>query len=261
MDIKNKIIVVTGAGSGIGKALAICFAKQGAKRVICSDIDAIKSKETADLIDGVSIEADVSKEADLINLIAQSEAEIGSIDLFCSNAGILHQAGLGASDQDWQRAWETNVMSHIWVARHLVPRMIARGGGYLLQTASAAGLLNQIGSAPYGVSKHAAIGFAEWLAFTYGDQGIKLSVLCPQAVQTDMIAGLDGHAASLDGILSPHVVAQACLQGLKDERFLILPHPEVLTYMRNKASDYDRWIGGMRKLNRANDNSNPPKVK
>ena len=261
MDIKNKIIVVTGAGSGIGKALAICFAKQGAKRVICSDIDAFKSKETADLIDGVSIEADVSKEADLINLIAQSEAEIGSIDLFCSNAGILHQAGLGASDQDWQRAWETNVMSHIWVARHLVPRMIARGGGYLLQTASAAGLLNQIGSAPYGVSKHAAIGFAEWLAFTYGDQGIKLSVLCPQAVQTDMIAGMDGHAASLDGILSPNVVAQACLQGLKDERFLILPHPEVLTYMRNKASDYDRWIGGMRKLNRANDNSNTPKGK
>ena len=261
MDIKNKIIVITGAGAGIGKALAICIAKQGAKRVICSDIDAIKSKETADLIDGVSIEADVSKEADLINLIAQSEAEIGSIDLFCSNAGILHQAGLGASDQDWQRVWETNVMSHIWVARHLVPRMIARGGGYLLQTASAAGLLNQIGSAPYGVSKHAEIGFAEWLAFTYGDQGIKLSVLCPQAVQTDMIAGLDGHAASLDGILSPHVVAQACLKGLKDERFLILPHPAVLTYMRNKASDYDRWIGGMRKLNRANDNSNTPKGK
>ena len=261
MDIKNKIIVVTGAGAGIGKALAICFAKQGAKRVICSDIDAIKSKETADLIDGVSIEADVSKEADLINLIAQSEAEIGSIDLFCSNAGILNQAGLDASDQDWQRVWETNVMSHIWVARHLVPRMIARGGGYLLQTASAAGLLNQIGSAPYGVSKHAAIGFAEWLAFTYGDQGIKLSVLCPQAVQTDMITGLDSHAASLDGILKPSDVAQACLQGLKDERFLILPHPEVLTYMRNKTSDYDRWIGGMRKLNRANTNSKSPEAK
>ncbi|HCC95879.1 MAG TPA: short-chain dehydrogenase, partial [Rhodobacteraceae bacterium] len=181
--------------------------------------------------------------------------------LFCSNAGILNHAGLDASDQDWQRVWETNVMSHIWVARHLVPRMIARGGGYLLQTASAAGLLNQIGSAPYGVSKHAAIGFAEWLAFTYGDQGIKLSVLCPQAVQTDMITGLDSHAASLDGILKPSDVAQACLQGLKDERFLILPHPEVLTYMRNKTSDYDRWIGGMRKLNRANTNSKSPEAK
>ncbi len=261
MDIKNKIIVVTDASLGIGKALAICFAKQKAKTVICNDIDAIKSNETADLIDGVSIEADVSKEVDLVNLIAQSEAEIGPIDLFYSNAGILHLARLDASDQDWQRAWETNVMSHILVARYLIPRMIMRGGCYLLQTASAAGLLNQIGSAPYGVSKHAAISFAESLAFTYGDQGIKLLVLYPQTVQTDMIAGLDSHAVSLDGILNPNDVTQTCLQGLKDERFLISPHPEVLTYMQNKTSDYDRWTGGMRKLNHANDNSNTPKGK
>lgn len=153
-------------------------------------------------------------------------------------------------DEDWQRIWEINVMAHVWAARHVVPRMIQRGGGYLLNTASAAGLLNQIGSAPYGVTKHAAVGLAEWLALTYGDQGIKVSVLCPQAVRTAMTAGHEDHVAAIDGMMEPGPVAEACLKAVEAETFLVLPHPEVLQYMRNKTENYDRWIGGMRKLNR-----------
>ena len=250
MELKEKIIVVTGAAGGIGRALALRFAQAGAKAVVCADIDADKAAKTASKINGISFGMDAAKERDIAHVIDQTERKIGPIDLFCSNAGISISGGVEVSNEGWQKIWNINLMSHVWAARDLVPRMSERGGGYLLNTCSAAGLLNQVGSAPYGVTKHAAIGLGEWLAMTYGDQGIKVSVLCPQAVRTEMTRGLEGHVASIDGMLEPANVADACVKGLRDESFLILPHPQVKSYMRNKTDNYDRWIGGMRKLNR-----------
>ncbi len=250
MDIKGQVVVVTGAASGIGRALARAFAAAGAARVVCADLNLIGAEETASEINGLAIEANVSREADIAALIDRTEAEAGPIGIFCSNAGILSIGGPEVSDADWQRIWEVNVMAHIWAARHVVPRMIERGGGYLLNTASAAGLLNQVGSMPYGVTKHAAVGAAEWLAFTYGDQGIGVSVLCPQAVRSEMTRGHEEGVAAQDGMLEPEPVAEACLQAIRDESFLVLPHPEVKGYMQFKAENYDRWIGGMKKLNR-----------
>ena len=183
MELKDKIIVVTGAASGIGRALCHRFAEEGAKHIVCADRDATGAEDTAKAMGGTAITVDVSREAEIKAMIDKVEAEIGPIDLFCSNAGISVAGGVEVPNDDWQRIWDINVMSHVWAARHLVPLMSARGGGYLLNTASAAGLLNQVGSAPYGVTKHAAVGLAEWLAMTYGDQGIKVSVLCPQAVR------------------------------------------------------------------------------
>ncbi|MGZ3402345.1 MAG: SDR family oxidoreductase, partial [Phenylobacterium sp.] len=193
---------------------------------------------------------DVSKEADIVALIETVEKDHGPIDLFCSNAGIGVGGGAETPDADWQRIWDINVMAHVWAARHLVPRMAARGGGYLLNTASAAGLLSQIGSAPYAVTKHAAVGLAEWLSITHGDQGIKVSVLCPQAVRTAMTANNPDGVASIDGMMEPEVLAESVVRGIEAEEFLILPHAEVLQYMRNKTENYGRWLGGMRKLNR-----------
>jgi len=250
MQIKGTIVVVTGAASGIGRALARKFASEGAKLVVCADINGEGAATTAKEIGGISFSTNVGKEADIKHLIETVEAEQGPIALFCSNAGIGIGGGAEVSDDRWQRIWDINVMAHVWAARHLVPRMIARGGGYLLNTASAAGLLSQIGSAPYAVTKHAAVGLAEWLAITHGDQGIKVSVLCPQAVRTAMTAGNADGVASVDGMLEPEVVADACMRAIEAEDFLILPHPEVLEYMRRKAADYNRWIGGMKKLNR-----------
>jgi NAD(P)-dependent dehydrogenase (short-subunit alcohol dehydrogenase family) len=250
MNLTDKIIVVTGAASGIGRALAHRFVAEGARAVVCSDRDGDGVRAVAAEIGGVAIQADVSREADIQALIEQVESQIGPIDLFCSNAGIGVGGGAETPTEDWQRIWDINVMAHVWAARHLVPLMAARGGGYLLNTSSAAGLLSQIGSAPYAVTKHAAVGLAEWLAITHGDQGIKVSVLCPQAVRTAMTAGNPDGVASIDGMMEPHVVAEACVRAIEAETFLVLPHPEVLTYMRNKTNDYDRWIGGMRKLNR-----------
>jgi NAD(P)-dependent dehydrogenase (short-subunit alcohol dehydrogenase family) len=251
MELKDRIVVVTGAAAGIGRALAIRFAREGAKRVVCADIDEAGAAETARLCGGVAIRTDVSKEADIASLIERVERDHGPIDLFVSNAGIGIGGGAEVTDEGWQRIWDINVMAHVWAARHLVPRMTARGGGYLLNTASAAGLLSQIGSAPYAVTKHAAVGLAEWLALTHGDQGIKVSILCPQAVRTAMTAGNPDGVASIDGMIEPEDVADAVVKGLAAETFLILPHPQVLDYMRRKTADYDRWIGGMRKLNRA----------
>ena len=250
MDLKDKIIVVTGAASGIGRAMAIRFKAEGAKKVICADRDIAGAKVTAEQIDGVAIACDVSQEADIQALIESVESYQGPIDLFCSNAGIGVGGGAETPNADWQRIWDINVMSHVWAARHLVPLMAARGGGYLVNTASAAGLLSQIGSAPYAVTKHAAVGLAEWLAITHGDQGIKVSVLCPQAVRTAMTANNPDGVASIDGMMEPEDVAEAVVRAIEAETFLILPHPEVLEYMRRKTGDYDRWIGGMRKLNR-----------
>lgn len=250
MDVKDRIVVVTGAAGGIGRALARRFAEAGAAKVVCVDIDEPGAKRTAAEVGGIGLRLDVADEAAVGALIAKVEADIGPIDLFCCNAGISIRGGPEVPDDQWQKIWEINVMAHIWAARHLVPRMIARGGGYFLNTASAAGLLSQVGSAPYAVTKHAAVAFAEWISLTYGDQGIKVSVLCPQAVNTNMIKGKEDGVASVNGLIEPEPVAEACLKAIEAETFLVLPHPEVLEYMRRKTSDYDRWLGGMRKLNR-----------
>ena len=250
MELKDKIVVVTGAANGIGRAMAVRFAKENAKAVICADLDENGANETARQINGIGKKLDVSDPSAIADLIEQTENDIGPIDLFCSNAGILMAGGVEVPDDQWQKIWDVNLMSHVWAARYLVPRMAARGGGYLLNTSSAAGLLNQVGSAPYGVTKHAAVGLAEWIAMSYGDRGIKVSLLCPQAVSTEMIRGFEEHVASIDGVIKPEDVAEACVQGIRDEQFLILPHPKVSTYIKNKAENYERWIGGMRKLNR-----------
>ena len=251
MEIRDKGIVVTGAASGIGKALAERFAADGAKFVACADLNGDGAKAVADAIGQPAFSCDVSKEAEIQSLIETVEAEHGPIDLFCSNAGIGFAGGAEVENDKWQLIWEVNVMAHVWAARHLVPRMAARGGGYLLNTASAAGLLSQVGSASYAVTKHAAVGLAEWLALTHGDDGIKVSVLCPQAVRTKMTVGNEEGVASIDGMIEPEDVAEACVKAIAEETFLVLPHPEVIRYMHNKTENYDRWIGGMRKLNRA----------
>ena len=253
MNLQNKIVVVTGAGSGIGRALVVRFKAEGAKHVVSVDINPESAEQTANLIGDRSFEADVSNENDVVRLVKMTEEEVGPIDLFCSNAGI----GLGkdlhsATNEDWQKSWDINVMSHVYAARHLVPRMIERGGGYFLNTASAAGVLNQIGSATYGVTKHAAVGFGEWLAIHHKHEGIKVSMLCPQAVRTAMYKqGTDSSAAAgVDGVMEPEELADVVVRELEKESFMILPHPIVLEYMRNKTSNYDRWIGGMHKLMR-----------
>jgi NAD(P)-dependent dehydrogenase (short-subunit alcohol dehydrogenase family) len=247
MDIAGKVVVVTGAASGIGAALARRFVADGAKAVVCADVQEAPLRAVAGEIAGLAVPTDVSREADIVALVDTAEREAGPIDLLCSNAGIGIMGGVEVADDEWRRIIDINLMAHIWAARAVVPRMVERGGGYLLQTASAAGLLTQLGSAPYAVTKHAAVALAEWLAVTYGDLGIKVSVLCPQAVRTNMTARGAG-VAGVDGMLEPEDVAEAVVQGLRDERFLILPHPQVAEYLRRKTGDYDRWLNGMRRL-------------
>jgi NAD(P)-dependent dehydrogenase (short-subunit alcohol dehydrogenase family) len=217
---------------------------------VCADRDEAGVKATAADCGGLAFVTDVSREAEIVALIEGVERDVGPIDLFFSNAGIGVRGGAEVADDAWRRIWDINVMAHVWAARHLIPLMTARGGGYLVNTASAAGLLTQIGSAPYAVTKHAAVALAEWLAITHGDEGVKVSVLCPQAVRTAMTAGNPDGVASIDGMIEPEAVAEACVKAIAAEDFLILPHPEVSDYMRRKAADYGRWIGGMRKLNR-----------
>jgi NAD(P)-dependent dehydrogenase (short-subunit alcohol dehydrogenase family) len=254
MRIEGKHVVVTGGASGIGRALARRFAAEGARGVVVADLDGSGCATVAAEVKGLSVPTDVANEGAMHELVRRAEQAFGPVDLFCSNAGIAITGGVETGDADWERIWKINVMSHVYGARAVLPSMLARGEGYLLQTASAAGLLNQIGSAPYGVTKHAAVGLAEWLAITYGDRGIRVSVLCPQAVRTAMTdagaaigdAGLD--AARVDGMIEPEDVAAAAIEGLARESFLILPHAEVLTYVRRKADDYDRWIAGMQRF-------------
>lgn len=246
MKVADKHIVVTGAASGIGAALVERFRAEGARVVVGADLhtDGIDADD--------AVVCDVTSVEQLQALIDGAEERHGPIDLFCSNAGILGGiGGIELSDEEWMQTIEVNLLAHIRAARILVPRMLARGGGYLLQTASAAGLLTQLGLAPYSVTKHGAVAFAEWLAITYGEQGLGVSVLCPQAVRTAMSAGTDnGGVAGVDGMLEPAAVADAVIAGLDAEQFLILPHPEVAVYFRRKAADHDRWIGGMRRLQR-----------
>ncbi|MDG2421187.1 MAG: SDR family NAD(P)-dependent oxidoreductase [Gammaproteobacteria bacterium] len=252
MIIKDKVVVVTGGASGIGKSLSERFAAEGAAGVVVADIDSEGIESTRDRIETntevLAVRCNVASEDAIKNLVAESIERFGHIDLFCSNAGIFTAGGEGVSNDSWKNIWDINVMSHIFAARAVLPSMLERGEGYLLNTSSAAGLLSQVGSAPYSVTKHAAIGFAEWLSITYGNRGINVSVLCPQAVRTAMTAGGDGGVAGLDGMLEPDELTNTVIEALADERFLVLPHPEVLTYMRRKTDDYDRWLGGMRRL-------------
>ena len=243
-------MVVTGGGNGIGRALCRAFAAAGARAVVVTDIDQQAAQNVAEEIKGTSIPANVGKEAEVLRLVEQTTRQFGQIDVFCSNAGIGVQGGPDAPDADWQRSWEVNVMAHIYAARAVLAQMLVRKEGYLMQTVSAAGLLAQIGSAPYSVTKHAAMSFAEWLSITYGDQGIRVSALCPQGVRTNMLfnAEFGGGAFLLEGALEPEQVAAEVIKAVDEERFLILPHPEVAKYFQNKANDYERWLRGMRKL-------------
>jgi NAD(P)-dependent dehydrogenase (short-subunit alcohol dehydrogenase family) len=250
MDIRDKIVVSTGAASGIGRALAQRFRQEGARGLILADLNEQALEKVAADVGGLAVPTDVSREADIVNLVDRAEKEIGPINLFCSNAGVSGHCDLSTPAAEWQRVWDINVMGHVHAARAVVPHMIKRGGGYMLMTASAAGLLNQIGSAYYGVTKHAAVGFGEWVALSHAHEGIKVSMLCPQAVRTAMTdnTGSGTKAASVDGMMEPEALADSVIEGLRAESFLILPHPQVLEYMRRKTSDYDRWINGMNRL-------------
>lgn len=248
MDIKGKKIVVTGAASGIGRALARRFQAEGAAQIVLTDVNQNGLDEVAREIGADAKVANMGDEGDVVNFIQYAEERLGQIDLLCNNAGISVPGGPEVSTDDWQNIWQVNVMAHVWATRAALPAMLARGQGYLLHTASAAGLLSQIGSAPYAVTKHAAVAFAEWLAITYGDQGLKVSALCPQAVRTAMTAGHEDGVASIDGMMEPEVLCDAVIETLNKESFLVLPHPEVATYIQRKAGDYDRWLGGMRRL-------------
>ncbi|MDP7546218.1 MAG: SDR family oxidoreductase, partial [Alphaproteobacteria bacterium] len=215
MQIRDKVVVVTGGASGIGRALARRFAAEGARKVVVADLNEEGVAAVAGEIDGLAITANVGVESDIIELVKTTESQAGPIDLFCSNAGIAVHGDLDNSNEEWQRVWDVNLMSHVFAARAVVPGMIERGGGYLLNTASAAGLLSQIGSSTYAVTKHAAVGFAEWLSITYGNRGIKVSLLCPQAVRTAMTAGLeDGGVAGVDGMIEPEELVDAVMDTL-----------------------------------------------
>ncbi len=253
MQVKDKVVIVTGAASGIGRALCQRFAAEGASAIVVSDINRqgvdLVAQEIATRTRSLPIVTDVGNENEVDALVKTALAEFGQIDLMCANAGIFTPGGEEVSTEEWQKIWDINVMSHVFAARAVLPHMLERGEGYLLNTASAAGLLNQIGSAPYAVTKHAAVGLAEWLSITYGDRGIKVSVLCPQAVRTAMTANTrNGGVAGVDGMLEPEQLADTVVDTLAEERFLVLPHPEVLTYIQRKTADYDRWLSGMRKL-------------
>lgn len=251
MEVGGKVVVVTGGGSGIGAGLAARFAAEGAKAVVVADLNLEAAETVAAEIGGLAIRCDVSLEQDNLDLIAVTEERFGQLDLFCANAGIAFPGSEQDSDTEWERMWGVNFMAQVYAARHLVPRWRRRGGGYLLVTASAAGLLTNLGAAQYSVTKHAAVALAEWLSITYADSGIKVSCLCPQGVATPMIdaAGPMGDLLR-PGALAPAEVAENVIQALRTEQFLVLPHPEVAGYMRNKAIDNERWLEGMRRLAR-----------
>lgn len=250
MLLQDKVAVVTGGANGIGRALCRRFAIEGARGIVVADIDAAHTQEAAEEIGALAVVCDVSQEADIKRLVDESTAKFGQIDLFCSNAGIATGGGVDAPDSEWQHIWNVNFMSRVWAARHVLPQMLARGDGYLLHTASAAGLLSSIGSAPYAVTKHADVALAEWLSITHGP-AIKVSCLCPQGVFTNMLmhpgAG-PATAALRPAAISPEEVADYVIRGLAEEKFLILPHPIVADYVNRKAADHDRWINGMRRI-------------
>jgi NAD(P)-dependent dehydrogenase (short-subunit alcohol dehydrogenase family) len=256
MQVRDKVVVVTGGANGIGRALCERFAAEGARVVAVADLEADNACAVAASIGGVGFGVNVRNEGQIRDMVDTVQSDYGPVDLFCSNAGIIATDGepwwaTSAANETWQAMWEIHVMAHVYAARACLPAMLERGEGYFLNTVSAAGLLNQIGDAAYSTTKHAAVGFAEALAITHGDDGIRVSMICPQAVDTRMIGTVEGGgSAGVDGVLSPDAVADAVVKGLEAERFMILPHPQVEQYRQNKAADYDRWIGGMRKLRR-----------
>lgn len=261
MDLSGKHVVVTGAAGGIGAALATRFHADGAN-VVVADLDADGARAVAARLaderpdSALGIGADVGTEQGNIDLIAAAKATFGHIDLFFANAGVGLGTGLDADEHAWEVAFDVNLHAHRWAAKHLVPEWVARGAGYFCSTASAAGLLSQIGSAPYTLTKHAAVAFAEWMSITYGDAGVRVSCLCPQGVNTNMLRAGDASSAGASSavvravgvVLEPEEVAEVAIDVIRAETFLILPHPEVLTYLQNKTGDYDRWLKGMRKL-------------
>lgn len=252
MNLQGKVVVITGGGSGIGKAMAQRFHREGAAGVLVADLDVAAAEATAASVGGAAIHVNVAVESEVRRMVAFAEDRFGRIDLMCSNAGVAvrdpdFDNATSASNETWTLGWNVNVMAHVYAARAALPGMIARGGGYFLHTVSAAGLLSQPGSPVYATTKHAAVGFAEALAITHRNQNIGVSILCPQAVDTPMIRGARGSQA-VDGVLAPADVADSVVAGLAQETFLILPHPQVLTYMQRKTGDYDRWIGGMARL-------------
>ncbi|HEU4363249.1 MAG TPA: SDR family oxidoreductase [Mycobacterium sp.] len=263
MKVARKVAIVTGGGGGIGGALAEKLVRHGA-RVVVADLDAAAAQAVAERINAdqpdaaVSVGADVSDTAAIQQLVEQAEREFGPVDLYFANAGITGAIGLDVSDEDWQRSIDINLMAHVRAARLLVPGWVQRGEGYFVSTASAAGLLTQLGGATYSVTKHAAVGFAEWLSITYGDQGVRVSCLCPMGVNTKLLySGQDStdplgrvatRAVTTAGeVLDPALVADVVLEAIDAEQFLILPHPKVLEMYRHKGSDYDRWLHGMRR--------------
>ena len=250
MKLKDKAIVVTGGANGIGAALCRRFAREGARGIVVADHDEPGARGVAEEIGGLAVRTDVSRESEIVALVRRAEESFGPVDLFCSNAGISTGGGIEADDSVWQRIWQVNYMAHVYAARAVLPSMLDRGEGYLLQTASAAGLLTEIASATYPVTKHAAVALAEWLAITYGDRGIRVSCLCPQGVRTNMLMQGAGPLRDLllSGAVEPDQVADCVVEAIAEERCLVLPHPEVAEYFRRKADDYDRWLRGMRRI-------------
>ncbi|HLI43410.1 MAG TPA: SDR family oxidoreductase [Acidimicrobiales bacterium] len=256
MDIEGRVVVVTGAASGIGRALCEAFGRAGARGVVAGDVNGEGAVRTASgLPDGLGVRCDVAVETDVVDLVRAAEESYGRVDIFCANAGIFELGGTEVPDAAWQRIWEVNVMSHVYAARAVLPSMLERREGYLVHTASAAGLLTQLGSAPYAVTKHAVVALAEWLSITHGDAGIRVSCLCPQGVWTAMTGATDPESremtastAGRDGMLEPEQVAEDVLAAVREERFLVLPHPVVATYEQRRAGDRERWLRGMRRL-------------
>ncbi|HTB15562.1 MAG TPA: SDR family oxidoreductase [Bryobacteraceae bacterium] len=247
MIVRDKVVVVTGGARGIGEALVRRFHNEGARAVVAADIDGEGAGSVAADVGGFGMRVDVGREADIQALVAETIARYGQIDLFCSNAGVFIPGGIDAPDADWLKMRDIHLLAHVYAARAVLPGMLARGDGYLLQTVSAAGLLTSLESVVYAVTKHAALGLAEWISMTYGDAGIKVSALCPQGVRTDMLMQ-DPNNFLVEGSVSVEQVADCVIEGLAAERFLILPHPEVAEYFRRKANDHDRWLRGMRRL-------------
>jgi len=256
MELRGRIAVVTGGASGIGKGLVERFHREGARHVVVVDRDEAGARAVAASVGGSGVALDVTDEAALRSLVERTEADRGPIDLFVSNAGYVTLGGLEAPVEDLQRMWEVHVLAHLYAARAVIPAMAERGEGYLLNTASAAGLLSQFGSLHYAITKHAAVALAEWIAITHGHQGIRVSVLCPQAVQTqiernspdaDKMGGAGSDVAAGDGVLQPEDVADSVIEALREQRFHVLPHPEVARYVERKGADVDRWIAGMQR--------------
>jgi NAD(P)-dependent dehydrogenase (short-subunit alcohol dehydrogenase family) len=249
MLLQDKVIVVTGAAHGIGRALCERFTQERPRRIVVADIDGDEARRVADSIGGEPFVCDVRSEQAMTELVAKAKAEFGGVDLFCANAGVSVPGGPEVSDDQWRNILDVNFMAHVYAVRAVLPDMLDRGSGYLLHTSSAAGLLTEMSSAPYSVTKHAVLALAEWMAITYGDRGIKVSCLCPQGVRTRMLEG-DAPIVEMlrNASMSTEEVAECVVAGLREEKFLILPHPEVAEYFRRKAGDYDRWLGGMRRL-------------